>query len=108
MARLDQLPEPEQSFLRGLECPTFETHPWVGGPPLAERRVALISTAGLHPLVNLGLKNDYALRSRRASASASARKRPVIESACRTTSSGVPCTTTCPPSSAAPGPKSMM
>ncbi len=48
MARLDQLPEPEHSFLANLECPTFETHPWVSGPPLAERRVAVISTAGLH------------------------------------------------------------
>lgn len=48
MARLDQLHEPEKSFLRGLECPTFATQPWVTGPPLSERRVALISTAGLH------------------------------------------------------------
>ena len=48
MARLDQLPEPERSFLANLECPTFETQPWVGGPPLSRRRVAVISTAGLH------------------------------------------------------------
>lgn len=48
MARLDQLPEPMRSHLAGLECPTFDTNPWVDGPPLHERRVALISTAGLH------------------------------------------------------------
>ena len=48
MPRLDALPEPERSFLAGLECPTFDDQPWVAGPPLAERRVAIISTAGLH------------------------------------------------------------
>jgi D-proline reductase (dithiol) PrdB len=48
MARLDQLPEPMRSHLAGLECPTFNTSPWVEGPPLQKRRVALISTAGLH------------------------------------------------------------
>jgi len=48
MARLDQLPEPMRSHIAGLECPSFETNPWVDGPPLDARRVALISTAGLH------------------------------------------------------------
>lgn len=48
MARLEQLPEPERSFLAGLECPTYDSQPWAVGPALAERRVALISTAGLH------------------------------------------------------------
>jgi D-proline reductase (dithiol) PrdB len=48
MARLDQLHEPERSFLRNLQCPQFETSPWMEGPPLAERRVSIISTAGLH------------------------------------------------------------
>jgi D-proline reductase (dithiol) PrdB len=31
-----------------MECPTFATQPWVAGPALPQRRVALISTAGLH------------------------------------------------------------
>jgi D-proline reductase (dithiol) PrdB len=31
-----------------MECPTFDTHPWVSGPALRQRRVALVSTAGLH------------------------------------------------------------
>ena len=30
------------------DLPAFETNPWVDGPPLAERRVALVTTAGLH------------------------------------------------------------
>jgi len=29
-------------------CPTFETRPWVTGPPLNERRAAIITTAGVH------------------------------------------------------------
>ncbi len=48
MARLDQLPGPLRSHLAALECPTFESQAWVEGPPLAQRRIAIISTAGLH------------------------------------------------------------
>jgi D-proline reductase (dithiol) PrdB len=48
MARLDELPEPLRSRLAELDCPTFEEDPWVEGPPLPKRRVAIISTAGLH------------------------------------------------------------
>jgi len=49
MARLDQMPEPMRSHIANLQCATFETRPWSEGPPLNQRRVALISTAGLHP-----------------------------------------------------------
>ena len=48
MARLDKMPADERKHLLALPCPTFTTTPWVSGPPLAERRLALISTAGLH------------------------------------------------------------
>jgi D-proline reductase (dithiol) PrdB len=48
MARLQDLPEGMASYLRDLSCPSFATSPWVAGPPLSERRVALVSTAGLH------------------------------------------------------------
>lgn len=47
MARLEQLHEPERSFLKNLQCPHYTTTPWAAGPPLSERRVAIISTAGL-------------------------------------------------------------
>jgi len=47
MARLDKMPENERTHLLRLPCPTFETTPWVPGPPLHKRRLALISTAGL-------------------------------------------------------------
>ena len=48
MARLDSLPEPMRGYLATLPCPTFETTPFVDAPPAGERRVAIISTAGLH------------------------------------------------------------
>lgn len=48
MARLNQLPDPLRTIVAGLECPAFETNPWVEGPPLSARRVAIVSTAGIH------------------------------------------------------------
>lgn len=48
MARLESIPEPLRSHIAALACPTFETTPWREGPPLAQRRVAIVSTAGLH------------------------------------------------------------
>jgi D-proline reductase (dithiol) PrdB len=48
MARLDRMPEPIRSHLANLPCPSFEAHPWVSGKVLSQRRVSIISTAGLH------------------------------------------------------------
>jgi D-proline reductase (dithiol) PrdB len=62
MARLDRMPEPMRSHLAKLSCPAFEGRPWVKGPPLALRRVALISTAGLHRRDDRpfeGMSGDY-------------------------------------------------
>ncbi len=50
MARLSELDESSKARLLNLECPTFATRPWVLGPSLTRRRVAMISTAGLHRL----------------------------------------------------------
>ncbi len=52
MVRLSQLPEASRTSLLNLDCPVFEGSPWVEGPPVAQRRVAVISTASLH------LRND--------------------------------------------------
>lgn len=30
------------------QCRTFETRPWISGPPLNQRRVAIIATSGVH------------------------------------------------------------
>ena len=48
MARLEHVHPAMRAALLAMECPTFDTHPWVAGPPLHQRRVAIISTAGLH------------------------------------------------------------
>lgn len=48
MVRLEDTPGPMGGHLAGLPCPEFDTQPFVEGPPLSERRVAIISTAGIH------------------------------------------------------------
>ena len=61
MAILERLPEPLRSLLAGLPCPTFASTPAVSGPPLAERRIAIVSTAGLHHVDDapfIGLSGD--------------------------------------------------
>ncbi len=47
MARLDEIPEPLHHHIAGLTCPTFTETPWVDVPTLSDRRVAILSTAGL-------------------------------------------------------------
>jgi len=46
--RLSEMPELEALHLRRIECPTYDDTPLLAGKPLGERRVAIISTAGLH------------------------------------------------------------
>ena len=48
MARFEQMNEALGNHLEKLPCPRFDTQPWVDGPPLNKRRVAIISTAGIH------------------------------------------------------------
>lgn len=50
MVRLSDLSAAERDHIMAKELPSFATRPWVDGPPLAERRIALITTAGLHRL----------------------------------------------------------
>lgn len=47
MARLEDIPEPTRTAVANLPCPSFESTPFVGGPPLSERRVAIVSSAAL-------------------------------------------------------------
>lgn len=47
MARLERMMEPMKSHLADLPCPSFDNQPWVSGRPLANRRISLISTAGI-------------------------------------------------------------
>jgi D-proline reductase (dithiol) PrdB len=47
VARLEDIPEPTRTAVANLPCPSFETTPFVGGPKLSRRRVAIVSSAAL-------------------------------------------------------------
>ena len=47
MARPDDIPQPTRDVVLNLPCPVFETTPFVSGPPLAQRRVAILTSAAL-------------------------------------------------------------
>lgn len=47
MVRLTDLPPRDAAHLLAKDCPPFASEPFVEGPPLDRRRVALITTAGL-------------------------------------------------------------
>lgn len=47
MARLEDISPGEREMIRQMELPRFEATPLVDGPPLARRRVAILSTAAL-------------------------------------------------------------
>lgn len=50
MVRLADLSEPERNYLLGRikDLTGFDGRPWVAGPALNKRRVAIITTAGIH------------------------------------------------------------
>jgi D-proline reductase (dithiol) PrdB len=48
MVHLREMPEHLRDALLNQDVPSFDSTPWAGGPPLKARRVALVSTAGLH------------------------------------------------------------
>jgi D-proline reductase (dithiol) PrdB len=47
VTRLTYLPPAQAKRLAELECPDFETRPWVTGSALSQRRIAIVSSAGL-------------------------------------------------------------
>ena len=47
MARLEDIPQPTRDAVLAVPCPSFDTQPFVVGPPLAHRRVAIVSSAAL-------------------------------------------------------------
>lgn len=49
MVRLSDLPEADAKHLLIKNTIKFDSEPFIEGPPLDQRRVAIISTAGLHP-----------------------------------------------------------
>lgn len=49
MARLEDIPLSERKMMEELDCSGYEgRRPWVKGPPLSERRIAIVSTAALN------------------------------------------------------------
>lgn len=48
MVRLRDLPAEEAEHLLSKACEPFDEKPWVEGPPVSRRRVALVTSAGLH------------------------------------------------------------
>jgi D-proline reductase (dithiol) PrdB len=47
MARPEDIPQPTRDTVLNLPCPTYQTTPFVAGPPLAQRRIAILSSAAL-------------------------------------------------------------
>lgn len=47
VARPDDIPQPTRDVVLNLPCPAFETTPFVSGPPLTQRRIAILSSAAL-------------------------------------------------------------
>ena len=47
MVRMNDIPEESRPHIANLKCPVYEGDPFVSGPPVKQRRVAIISTAGL-------------------------------------------------------------
>ena len=47
MVRMNDLSPAQAERYAAIECPAFTTEPWVAGPPLGERRVAIVASAGL-------------------------------------------------------------
>jgi D-proline reductase (dithiol) PrdB len=47
MARPEDIPQPTRDAVLNLPCPAFDETPFVAGPPLARRRVAILSSAAL-------------------------------------------------------------
>jgi D-proline reductase (dithiol) PrdB len=49
MARIDDIPEPTRSAILALEIVPATSGAFVAGPTLAQRRVAMVTSAALHP-----------------------------------------------------------
>jgi D-proline reductase (dithiol) PrdB len=47
VTRLSDLPPDQAKRLAELECPDFKARPWVTGPGLSQRRIAIVTSAGL-------------------------------------------------------------
>lgn len=49
MARMEDLPSGTREAVAALECPPYAGRPWVAPVPLSRRRIAILTSAALHP-----------------------------------------------------------
>jgi D-proline reductase (dithiol) PrdB len=49
MARLEDIYQPTRDNIVAAECPVIDGEPFVDGPPLSERKIAILSSAALYP-----------------------------------------------------------
>lgn len=49
MARVEDIPQPTRDAAVSIACPSFDTAPFVTGPALSRRKVAIVSSAALIP-----------------------------------------------------------
>jgi D-proline reductase (dithiol) PrdB len=47
MARPEDIPQPTRDTVLNLPCPSFDTEPFVVGAPLAQRRIAILTSAAI-------------------------------------------------------------
>ena len=47
MARIEDIPEPTRNAVLTVPCPAYETTPFVRGPALSQRRIAILTSAAL-------------------------------------------------------------
>jgi len=47
MARIEDIPQPTRDAVLAAPCPSPTTTPFVTGPPLSQRRIAIVSSAAL-------------------------------------------------------------
>lgn len=49
MARLEDIYQPTRDSIVAAECPVIDGEPFVDGPPLSQRKIAILSSAALYP-----------------------------------------------------------
>jgi D-proline reductase (dithiol) PrdB len=61
VTRLTDLPPAQAQRLAEVQCPDFTTRPWVSGPVLSQRRVAIVCAS--FTILSLSLVIDTARRN---------------------------------------------
>lgn len=53
MARIDDIPQPTRDTILAAVCPAPDGTPWVQTKPLSNSRIAILTSAALHPRVQM-------------------------------------------------------